>query len=34
VIVDRGGTPAAPRTRVTVLCETCESAEDPRCIGH
>ncbi len=34
VIVDRGSTPAAPRTRVTVLCETCDSAEDPRCGGH
>ena len=33
VIVDRGTVPAAPRTRVTVLCETCQSVEDPRCNG-
>ena len=33
VIVDRGTVPAAPRTRVTVLCETCESSQDPRCLG-
>jgi hypothetical protein len=33
VIVDRGAIPAAPRTRITVLCETCETSEDPRCSG-
>jgi hypothetical protein len=33
VIVDRGAVPAAPHTRVTVLCETCESSQDPQCGG-
>ena len=33
VIVDRGSVPAPPRTNITVLCETCQSAEDPRCSG-
>jgi hypothetical protein len=31
VVVDRGTVPAAPRTSVTVLCETCKTPEDPRC---
>jgi len=31
VIVDRGATPAAPHTRINVLCETCETPEDTRC---
>jgi hypothetical protein len=33
VIVDRGAIPAPPRTSITVLCETCESEQDPRCAG-
>ena len=33
VIVDRGSVPAPPRTVITVLCETCQTAEDPRCSG-
>lgn len=31
VVVDRGTTPAAPHTRITVLCETCDMPEDIRC---
>jgi hypothetical protein len=33
VIVDRGSVPAPPKTQITVLCETCQIAEDPRCSG-
>jgi len=33
VIVDRGSVPAPPRTSITVLCETCKTADDPRCSG-
>jgi hypothetical protein len=33
VVVDRGATPAAPRTRVVVLCETCDKPGDARCGG-
>jgi len=33
VIVDRGSVPAPPRTNITVLCETCQTVEDPRCSG-
>jgi len=33
VIVDRGSVPAPPRTVISVLCETCQTAEDPRCSG-
>jgi hypothetical protein len=29
--VDRAGRPAPPQTRTTVLCETCEKTDDPRC---
>ena len=32
VVVDRGTVPAAPRTSVTVLCETCKTPKDPRCV--
>jgi hypothetical protein len=33
VVVDRGDLPAAPHTRITVLCETCTDPLDPRCAG-
>jgi hypothetical protein len=31
MIVDRGSTPAAPHTRIVVICETCKTPDDPRC---
>jgi hypothetical protein len=31
VLVDRGSIPAAPRTRIVVICETCKDPDDPRC---
>jgi hypothetical protein len=31
VVVDRGAVPAAPHTRISVLCETCQDAQDPQC---
>jgi hypothetical protein len=32
IVVDRGAVPAAPHTRITVLCETCTDPQDPRCV--